>query len=98
VFVIIPTQATAPALVLVGVLMLQGLARTDMTDLVNAVPIVLTLLITVLTNNLINGVALGTLSFIALNLALGRRAAIAGVVWALGAVFVGYFYVTARLM
>ena len=47
VFVIIPPQATAPALVLVGVLMLQGLARTDMTDLVNAVPIVLTLLVTV---------------------------------------------------
>ena len=98
VFVIIPPQATAPTLVLVGVLMLQGLARTDMTDLVNAVPIVLTLLITVLTNNLINGMALGTLSFIALHLALGRRAAITGVVWALGAVFVGYFYVTAQLM
>ncbi len=98
VFVIIPPQATAPALVLVGVLMLQGLARTDMTDLLNAVPIVLTLLVTVLTNNLINGMALGTLSFIALHLALGRRGAITGVVWALGAVFVGYFYVAARLM
>ena len=40
IFVIIPPQATAPALVLVGVLMMQGLARIDMTDLGNAVPIV----------------------------------------------------------
>ena len=32
IFVIIPPQATAPALVLVGILMLQGLARIDMTD------------------------------------------------------------------
>ncbi len=38
IFVIIPPQATAPALVLVGVLMMQGLARIDMTDLGNAVP------------------------------------------------------------
>jgi hypothetical protein len=38
-FIIIPPQATAPALVLVGVLMMQGLARIDMTDLINALPI-----------------------------------------------------------
>ncbi len=98
VFVIIPPQATAPALVLVGILMMQGVARTDMSDLLNAVPIVMTLLVTVLTNNLINGMALGTLSFIALYLALGRRREITGVVWGLGVVFIAYFYVTARLM
>jgi adenine/guanine/hypoxanthine permease len=51
-------------LVLVAVLMMQGLARIDMSDLVNAVPIVLTLLVTVLSNNLINGMAWGTLSYI----------------------------------
>jgi xanthine/uracil/vitamin C permease (AzgA family) len=51
-------------LVLVAVLMMQGLARIDMSDLVNAVPIVLTLLVTTLTNNLINGMAWGTLSYI----------------------------------
>ncbi|MBW0002460.1 MAG: NCS2 family permease, partial [Hyphomicrobiales bacterium] len=36
VFVIVPPQATAPALVLVGVLMMQGLGRIDLTDLSNA--------------------------------------------------------------
>ena len=98
VFVIIPPQATAPALVLVGILMMQGVARIDMTDLVNAVPIVMTLLVTVLTNNLINGMALGTLSFIALQCALGRTRQVTGIVWGLGAVFLAYFFVTARLM
>jgi AGZA family xanthine/uracil permease-like MFS transporter len=98
VFVIIPPQATAPALVLVGVLMMQGLARVDMTDLVNAVPIVLTLLVTVLTNNLINGMALGTLSYIALEVAMGRRKEITGIVWGLGVVFIAYAIVTARIM
>ena len=37
IFVIVPPQATAPALVLVGVLMMQGLARIDFSDLMNAV-------------------------------------------------------------
>lgn len=98
IFVIIPAQATAPALVLVGVLMMQGLARIDMMELSNAVPIVLTLLVTVLTNNLINGMALGTLSYLALEVTLGRRAQIPAMVWGLGVVFVLYGIVTAQVM
>jgi adenine/guanine/hypoxanthine permease len=98
IFVIVPPQATAPALVLVGVLMMQGLARIDLTDLSNAIPIVLTLLVTVLTNNLINGMALGTLSLILILLATGRWREISAIVWGLGAVFVAFFYVTTMLM
>jgi len=84
IFVIVPPQATAPALVIVGVLMMQGLQRIDMSDLSNAIPIALTLLVTVLTNNLINGMALGTLSLILIFLATGRGREITGVVWASG--------------
>lgn len=95
IFVIVPAQATAPALV--GVLMMQGLARIDLTDLSNAIPIVLTLLVTVLTNNLINGMALGTLSLILILLATGRAKEISGIVWGLGVVFLLFFYVTTML-
>jgi AGZA family xanthine/uracil permease-like MFS transporter len=98
IFVIVPPQATAPALVIVGVLMMQGLARIDLTDLTNAIPIVLTLLVTVLSNNLINGMALGTLSLILILLATGRAREISGVVWGLGVVFLAFFYVTTMLM
>lgn len=97
-FVVIPPQATAPALVLVGILMLQGVARIDMTDLANAVPVSMTLLITVLTNNLIDGMALGTFSTIAIAVALGRTRTVTGIVWGLGAVFVAFFVVTARYL
>ncbi len=98
IFVIVPPQATAPALVLVGVMMMQGLARIDLTELSNAVPVVLTLLVTVLTNNLINGMALGTLSLILILVATGRSREITGVVWGLGVVFLAFFYVTTMLM
>ncbi|WP_407159584.1 NCS2 family permease [Bradyrhizobium sp. STM 3557] len=97
IFVIIPPQATAPALVLVGVLMMQGFARIDMTDLATAVPVVLMLLVTVLTINLINGMALGTLSYIALELAFGRGSRINAIVWGLGVVFIAYAAVTAQI-
>lgn len=98
VFVIIPPQATAPALVLVGIFMLQGLARVDLSDLANAVPVVLMLLVTVLSNNLINGMAIGTFAYILLCLALNRRSEVTPVVWGLGVVFVLFFVVTSRLM
>lgn len=98
IFVIVPGQATAPALVLVGVLMMQGLARIDFADLANAVPIVLTLLVTVLTNNLINGMALGTFAYILIALALGRAREVSAVVWGLGVVFIAFWAVTTTLM
>ncbi len=98
VIVIVPPQATAPALVLVGILMMQGLTRIDFSNLENAVPIVMTLLVTVLTNNLINGMALGTFSYILINAAMGRAKDITGVVWGLGVVFIAFFVVTTKLM
>src|SRR5271163_3420017 len=98
IFVIVPSQATAPALVIVGALMMQGLTRIDMSDLSNAMPVVLTLLVTVLTNNLINGMALVAPSFILLRAASGRVREISGIVWGLGAVFAAFFYVTTLLM
>ena len=98
IFVIVPPQAPAPALVLVGILMMQGLARIDFSNLVNAIPIVMTLLVTVLTNNLINGMALGTFSYILLTMATGKTREISGVVWGLGVVFVAFFFVTTKLM
>jgi AGZA family xanthine/uracil permease-like MFS transporter len=69
-----------------------------MTDLDNAAPIVLTLLVTVLTNNLINGMALGTLSYILLEVTMGRRSQIPAMVWGLGVVFIVYAIVTAQIM
>lgn len=98
VFVIIPPQATAPALVVVGIFMLQGLARVDLKDLANAVPVVLMLLVTVLSANLVNGMAIGTFAYILLCLGLGRRTSITPVVWGLGVIFALYFVVTSRLM
>ena len=51
-----------------------------------------------LTNNLIDGMALGTFSTVAIAVALGRARDVTGIVWGLAAVFVAFFVVTARFM
>ena len=98
IFAIVPPQATAPALVLVGVLMMQGLGGSISPNLANSAPITLTVLLTVLTNNLINGMAMGTLSYILIRVVCGRARGVSGIVWGLGVVFLAFFYVTTMLM
>jgi AGZA family xanthine/uracil permease-like MFS transporter len=94
---IIPQQATAPSLVMVGVLMLQGLARVDMTDFAEALPVVLMLLLTVLTNNLIVGMALGVFGWILTRAATGRVREVTGTIWGMAIVFVVYMVVMTRI-
>lgn len=94
---IIPPQATAPSLVMVGVLMLQGLARVDMSDFGEALPVVLMLLLTVLTNNLIIGMALGVFGWILIRAVTGRARQVTGTIWGMAVVFLAYLFVMTRI-
>ena len=54
---IVPACATAPALIYVGVLMLKGFAKVDMSDLRSAVPAFLALVMMPLTYSISNGIS-----------------------------------------
>lgn len=69
---VIPAAATAPALILVGILMLSGLRRLDWTDLSETAPCVLTTLLIPMSFSIANGVALGCVSYCAVMVILGR--------------------------
>jgi len=71
----IPAQATAPALVMVGVLMMDGIRHLDHTRLENVVSAVLILLLTVATGNLVVGLSAGCFSYTLMALALRIRVA-----------------------
>ena len=62
----------------------------------NALPIELTLLVTVLTNDLINRMASGMLSYIAPE-TVGRGSLIPAMVWGLGIVFIAYAIVIVQI-
>jgi len=96
-FMIIPPQATAPSLLMVGMMMFQGVRHLDLSDLRESAPAALTFIIALLTGNLINGMAMGTFSFTVMSLATGRARAISPVVWGLCVVFILFFVVSARM-
>ena len=64
----IPSAATAPALIYVGVLMLKNFKEVDFSDLTNAVPAFLTLVMMPLTYSISNGIAVGMISYMILKL------------------------------
>lgn len=69
---IIPSQATAPALVFVGVLMLKNFSKVDMTDMRSAVPAFLTLIMMPLTYSIANGIGIGAIAYVIITLFTGK--------------------------
>jgi adenine/guanine/hypoxanthine permease len=68
----IPDFATAPALVLVGALMVAGVSRIDWEEPRVAIPSFLTIITIPLTYSIATGLSFGLISFAALELATGR--------------------------
>ena len=68
----IPTAATAPALILVGALMMSALAEIDWSEPAEAIPAFLTVIIIPLTYSIANGLAFGITSHAILKLVRGQ--------------------------
>lgn len=61
---IVPSCATAPALIYVGVLMAKGFAKVDMKDITSAVPAFLAFILMPLTYSISNGIAVGAVAYV----------------------------------
>ena len=84
---VIPAEATAPALVIVGVLMMQSVVELDLRDFAKAVPCVLTIALMPLTFSISEGIALGFVLYAAFQLGAGRTRQVSLTAWLLAAVF-----------
>ncbi|MFZ1932074.1 MAG: solute carrier family 23 protein, partial [Candidatus Sulfotelmatobacter sp.] len=84
----IPAYATAPALVLVGVLMTQSIAQINWQDFSEAVPAFITMLATPLTFSIATGLSLGLISYTVVKVAAGKIREINALVWILTVLFV----------
>jgi AGZA family xanthine/uracil permease-like MFS transporter len=83
----IPAEATAPALVIVGVLMMQSAAGLDLRDFSKAVPCVLMMLLMPLTFSISEGLAIGFVAYAAFALGAGRARELSVTSWLLAALF-----------
>jgi AGZA family xanthine/uracil permease-like MFS transporter len=90
VIAIIPAVATTPALVMVGVFMLQALADIDLTDITVASVALITLLLMTLTS-VSDGLALGFIVNIAVLTATGQRKTVKPVAWILVLLFLVHY-------
>ncbi|WP_297280825.1 NCS2 family permease [uncultured Anaerococcus sp.] len=69
---IIPAAATAPALIYVGVLMLSNVKDVDFSDITDAIPAFLTIVLMPFTYSIANGIAMGLISYCILKLFTGK--------------------------
>ncbi len=84
----IPAVATAPALVVVGIFMMQGITRLNLGDFAVAAPAVIPMLLMPLTSSISEGLALGFVCHVALRLGTGRWREISPTAGVLAVLFV----------
>ncbi|MBA2597331.1 MAG: NCS2 family permease [Chloroflexia bacterium] len=95
----IPAVATAPALIVVGVLMVAVLSEgtsgrrkaIDFRNLDEALPVVLTMLVMPLTFSITNGIGAGFVSYVLVKLASGKAREVHPALYAVAALFLLYF-------
>jgi AGZA family xanthine/uracil permease-like MFS transporter len=92
----IPAAATAPALILVGALMISAATEIDWADPMVAVPAFLTLITIPLTFSIANGLAFGITSFALLRLLRGKATLKDWMLFVLAALFVLRFIYMAK--
>jgi len=92
----IPGYATAPALILVGALMTESIARVNWKEFTEAIPAFVTLLATPLTFSIATGLSLGLISYTLVKVAAGKFRDVSIVIWILTALFIlRYIYLAA---
>ena len=93
VFLLIPSAATAPALILVGFLMMKHTTDIDFADPTEGIPAFLTIIMMPLAYSIADGIVFGILSFVILKTISGKYKEIPIVTWILFVIFILKFIV-----
>ena len=88
IFTAIPSFATAPALIFVGFLMISSIISIDFEDITEAVPAYLAMLAMPLMYSISEGIALGVISYVVINLCCGKAKKIKPLMYILTVLFV----------
>lgn len=88
---VVPVEAAAPALVVVGAMMITQIREIDLSDFTIALPAFLTIVVMPFTFSIANGIGAGFISYVALRTATGRVGSIHPLMWVVSAAFVLYF-------
>ena len=90
-FLAIPSAATSPALVIVGLFMMSAFCGIDCDDFSESIPAFVTLIAMPLTYSIANGILLGIITYVLINAITGQLKKISPVMWVLAVIFTGYY-------
>lgn len=88
VFTTIPSFATAPALIFVGFLMISAVVEINFSNLTESIPAYLCLLSMPLTYSISEGIAVGIISYVVINLFAGKGKNVSPLMYVLAVLFV----------
>lgn len=92
VFCTIPSFATAPALIYVGFLMITSVVEIRFDDITESVPAYLCLIAMPLTYSISEGIAIGVISYVVINLLSGKAKKITPLMYVLAVLFVAKYF------
>lgn len=87
-FLSVPASATAPVLILVGMLMMEPVRNIDFDDATEAIPSFITLVMMPLAYSISAGIMLGMVSYVVVNLFCGKFKKLTPVMYILAVLFV----------
>lgn len=87
-FLMIPGAATAPALIVVGAMMMSPVLEIDFNDMSNAIPSFLTIIMMPLAYSISEGIAFGMISFVLIKLLSGRAKEIPALSYVVAIIFI----------
>ncbi|MGG5462024.1 NCS2 family permease [Clostridium sp. B9] len=85
---IVPQSATAPALIIVGVLMMGAITEIDFSDFTEAVPAFFTVAMMPFTYSIANGIAIGMIFYPVMKIATGKGKEVHKVIYIFAALFI----------
>ncbi|MEX2289797.1 MAG: NCS2 family permease [Mycobacteriales bacterium] len=88
---IVPFEAAAPALVVVGFLLLTQIRNIDFDDYAVAIPAFLTIVLMPFTYSITNGIGAGFITYALLKATQGKAREVSPLLWVIAALFLVYF-------
>lgn len=88
---VIPSFATAPVLILLGLLMMEPISKINFSDFSEGLPVFLTLILTLLTYSITDGLAFGFISYVLIKLFTGKHKDIPVAMYVISILFIIMF-------
>jgi len=92
VFLMIPSSATAPALIIIGLFMITPITKVELGNYLDSIPVFLTIIIMPLAFSISEGISFGVISYVVLRMFSGRWKQVPVLLYILAALFIARYF------